>query len=141
MSIFNNLLSLNILTPKASVTDLNRELDHARSRSMEQSTRSGPGGAPSDPVSVLRGLFTSIPGGGDSEMHRDMEAIDRIRAGPAAGGKNPEDMSPQEIHSVLWQVLTFRDSGVYFYFLSDEPGHRTEAVCYVGSLSTSCEED
>ena len=47
--------------------------------------------------------------GGD--MSRDMEGIERIRAGPAAGGKRPEDMNPQELHAVLWQVLTFRDSG------------------------------
>jgi hypothetical protein len=40
-----------------------------------------------------------------------MEGIERIRAGPAAGGKRPEDMNPQELHAVLWQVLTFRDSG------------------------------
>ena len=44
-------------------------------------------------------------------MTRDMEGIQRIRAGPAQGGKRPEDMSPQELHSVLWQVLSFRDSG------------------------------
>jgi hypothetical protein len=43
-------------------------------------------------------------------MSREMENIDRIRAGPAQGGKRPEDMSPQELHAVLWQVLTFRDS-------------------------------
>lgn len=35
--------------------------------------------------------------------------MERIRAGPAAGGKPPDQMSPQELHSVLWQVLTFRD--------------------------------
>ena len=41
-----------------------------------------------------------------------MDSIERIRAEPTRpGGKKPEDMSPQEIHSVLWQVLTFRDSG------------------------------
>lgn len=45
-------------------------------------------------------------------MAREMESIERIRAEPTRpGGKRPEDMSPQEIHSVLWQVLTFRDSG------------------------------
>lgn len=44
-------------------------------------------------------------------MSRDMDAVERIRAGPAGGGKRPEDMSPQELHAVLWQVLTFRDSG------------------------------
>jgi hypothetical protein len=35
--------------------------------------------------------------------------MERIRAGEAAGGKPPDQMSPQELHSVLWQVLTFRD--------------------------------
>lgn len=97
------------------MTDLNRELDRARSKSIEQSTRSGPGGVPSDPASVLRQLCTSIPGGGGGDVSRDIDAIERIRAGPAAGGKNPEEMSPQELHAVLWQVLTFRDSGALIH--------------------------
>ena len=41
-----------------------------------------------------------------------MEGIERIRNAPAQGGKPPEQMSPQELHAVLWQVLSFRDSGV-----------------------------
>ncbi len=41
-----------------------------------------------------------------------MQSVERIRAGPQQGGKRPEDMTPQELHSVLWQVLTFRDSVV-----------------------------
>jgi hypothetical protein len=41
-----------------------------------------------------------------------MEGIERIRAGPSQGGKKPEEMSPQELHAVLWQVLSFRDSVV-----------------------------
>ncbi|KAF7360302.1 hypothetical protein MVEN_00759700 [Mycena venus] len=90
---------------QASVSDLNKELDKAHS----SSTRSGPG---SNPGSVLRDLFFSLPGGSGSEMSREMESIDRIRAGPSQGGKRPEDMSPQELHSVLWQVLSFRDSVV-----------------------------
>ncbi|KAK7678437.1 hypothetical protein QCA50_018497 [Cerrena zonata] len=45
-------------------------------------------------------------------MQREMESIERIRAEPSQGGKRPEDMSPQELHAVLWQVLTFRDSVV-----------------------------
>ncbi|KAF9450292.1 Het-C-domain-containing protein [Macrolepiota fuliginosa MF-IS2] len=97
---------------EASVTDLNREIDRAKTKSIQQSTRSGPSGIPSDPTSVLRQLFTSIPGSDGNDMSRDMDAIERIRAGPAAGGKNPEEMSPQELHAVLWQVLTFRDSVV-----------------------------
>lgn len=44
-------------------------------------------------------------------MSRELDGVERIRAGPAAGGKRPEDMSPQELHAVLWEVLTFRDSG------------------------------
>ncbi|XP_006463378.1 hypothetical protein AGABI2DRAFT_225120 [Agaricus bisporus var. bisporus H97] len=96
---------------EASVTDLNRELDHARSKSIESTARSGPGGG-NDVASTLRGMFTSLPGGAGGDLSRDMDSIERIRAGPAAGGKRPEDMSPQELHAVLWQVLTFRDSVV-----------------------------
>ncbi|PPQ80232.1 hypothetical protein CVT26_012030 [Gymnopilus dilepis] len=102
----------------ASVTDLNRELDKARSKSAT-ATRGGPGsGAPLNPADALRDLFFTIPGGSGTEMSRDLEQIERIRAGPAGGpgapggGKNPDEMSPQELHAVLWQVLTFRDSVV-----------------------------
>jgi hypothetical protein len=56
-------------------------------------------------------LLFSVPGGGGSEMAREMDGIERIRAGPAQGGKRPEDMTPQELHGILWQVLSFRDSG------------------------------
>ncbi|KAK7437930.1 hypothetical protein VKT23_018365 [Stygiomarasmius scandens] len=92
---------------EASVTDLNKQLDKARS---SDQARSGPGG--SGPASALRSLFASIPGGAGNDMSRDMDNIERIRAGPAQGGKRPEDMSPQELHAVLWQVLSFRDSVV-----------------------------
>lgn len=90
---------------QASVSDLNKELDKARS----SSSRSGPGG--SNPADHLRNLLFSIPGGQGGEMTREMDSIERIRAGPQQGGKRPEEMSPQELHAVLWQVLSFRDSG------------------------------
>lgn len=86
---------------EASVTDLNKEFDSARSKS--QSSRKSP-------FDTLRDLFTSIPGGSGSEMAREIEGVERIRASPTQGGKRPEEMSPQEIHSTLWQVLSFRDS-------------------------------
>ncbi|KAK0494474.1 heterokaryon incompatibility protein HET-C [Armillaria luteobubalina] len=76
---------------EASVSDLNKKIDDARS------TR-------------LRSMFSSLPGGIGGDMSRDMDNIERLRAGPAQGGKRPEDMSPQELHSVLWQILSFRDS-------------------------------
>jgi hypothetical protein len=60
----------------------------------------------------LRDLLFSLPDGAGGDMSRDLEEMERIRAGPATGGKNPDEMSPQELHAVLWQVLTFRDSVV-----------------------------
>lgn len=70
----------------------------------------GPGGPPIDPADMLQDLFSNIPGGAGNDLNRDLQNVKNIRAGPASGGKRPEDMSPQELHSVLWQVLTFRDS-------------------------------
>ncbi|TFK49110.1 Het-C-domain-containing protein [Heliocybe sulcata] len=91
---------------EASVSDLNRELNNATAKSRSM----GGGTSPSD---VLRDMLFKLPGGGGGEMSREMESVERIRAGPSQpGSKRPEDMSPQEIHAVLWQVLTFRDSVV-----------------------------
>ena len=100
---------------QSSVTDINSELAKARSKSMSQ-TR-GPGGPAISPTDALRDILSSVPGGAGSEFSRDLDNIERIRAGPAAGGKKPEEMSPQELHAVLWQVLTFRDSGAYIRIL------------------------
>jgi hypothetical protein len=60
---------------------------------------------------MLRDAFLKLPGGSGDKMGRDMEGIERMRAGIERGNRRPEDMSPQEVHSVLWQVLSFRDSG------------------------------
>ena len=66
-------------------------------------------------------------------MAREMDNIQRIRAEPMQGGKPPDQMSPQELHAVLWQVLTFRDSSehVMRYTCHDLRTHH----------NTSCEED
>lgn len=45
-------------------------------------------------------------------MSRDLDNIQRMRDSASAGGKKPEEMSPQELYSVVWQILTFRDSVV-----------------------------
>ena len=92
---------------EASVSDLNRELEKAQSRE-----RSGPGSRDGGfSSSAIRDIFSKLPLGEDgATMTRGLENCERIRAGTAAGGKRPEDMSPQELHAVLWQVLTFRDS-------------------------------
>lgn len=96
-----------VLKSSASVNDLNQKVVDARSKD-----RSGPGSGPSSPADVLRDLLFKLPGGSGNEMSRDMQSIEQLRAGPAQGGLNPETMSPQELHAVLWQVLSFRDSVV-----------------------------
>ncbi|EIM88768.1 Het-C-domain-containing protein [Stereum hirsutum FP-91666 SS1] len=87
----------------ASVSDLNKALSTARSRSVSGSDVSG---------DTLRDLLFKLPSSSSNDMSRDMEGMERIRAQGqgVGGGKRPEDMSPQEIHAVLWQVLSFRDS-------------------------------
>lgn len=63
---------------------------------------------------MLRSLLTHLPSGEGQEIQREMDSMERIRAEPnQPGGKKPEDMSPQELHSVLWQVLSFRDRGEF----------------------------
>ncbi|KAI0738947.1 heterokaryon incompatibility protein Het-C-domain-containing protein [Daedaleopsis nitida] len=88
---------------QASVSDLNAELDKARAKS--GNTRDGP-------AANLRSLLINLPGGDNDEMEREMDGVERIRAEPSQGGKRPEDMSPQELHAALWQILKFRDSVV-----------------------------
>ncbi|RXW13961.1 hypothetical protein EST38_g11892 [Candolleomyces aberdarensis] len=90
---------------EASVSDLNKELEKARSKS--RSTTRGPGGPPCKPIDAVTDLLSAFPGG--SDMSRDLEQVSRA-ADPAAGGKKPEEMSPQELHAQLWKVLTVRDA-------------------------------
>ena len=45
-------------------------------------------------------------------MARQMDGIERMSraAETGQGGKRPEDMTPEELHAELWQILTFRDN-------------------------------
>lgn len=64
-------------------------------------------------MDAVMGLIFKIPGGGGGgDLSRDMQGIESVRAAsqPGGGGKRPEDMSAQELHAVLWQVLSARDS-------------------------------
>jgi hypothetical protein len=57
-------------------------------------------------------MLSSMPGVGGSDMTREMDGVERLsRAGqPGGGGKRPEDMTPEELHATLWQILVFRDN-------------------------------
>ncbi|KAH8103109.1 heterokaryon incompatibility protein Het-C-domain-containing protein [Cristinia sonorae] len=84
---------------QASVVDLNAEITKAKEKSKNDGGSSA----------ILRSLLSKIPTGEGKEIEREMESVERIRDAPSQGGKRPEDMSPQELHAVLWQVLSFRD--------------------------------
>ncbi|KAF8670358.1 hypothetical protein AX14_005887, partial [Amanita brunnescens Koide BX004] len=93
---------------EAFVTKLNQERDKARTRTRSRGTSEEPGF--DAPGSTLRQLFSTLPGGIDNAMFRDIEDVERLGTGPAQGGKSPEDMTAQELHATLWQILMFRDS-------------------------------
>ncbi|KZO91064.1 Het-C-domain-containing protein [Calocera viscosa TUFC12733] len=83
---------------EASVSDLTKEFDRARSQSSSGSQE------------TLRSLFSQLPGREGSQLTREMDGVQRIRAEGGVNGKKPDQMSPQELHAALWQVLKFRDS-------------------------------
>ncbi|RSH91209.1 hypothetical protein EHS25_009508 [Saitozyma podzolica] len=84
---------------QASVSDLSKTMANARSVSEGQSNSS----------SLLRQMFLDLPGGTGSELTREMDDVNNMRAGQP-GGVDPSTMSPQELHAVLWKILSFRDS-------------------------------
>jgi hypothetical protein len=83
----------------ASVSDLTAKVNNARSVSEGQNASS----------QILRTLFTNIPGGDGDQLTREMDSVSNMRAGQP-GGMDPSQMSPQELHDVLWKILSFRDS-------------------------------
>ena len=59
-------------------------------------------------------------------MARELDSVQKLRAGPSQGGKRPEDMNPQELQSSLWQILSFRDSGMPYFYLEQYVGATDE---------------
>lgn len=80
---------------EASVSELTKSMNNARSVSDGQSASSN----------ALRQLFFDLPGGVGGDLSRDMDDVNNIRA----SAQDPSTMSPQELHRVLWQILSFRD--------------------------------
>ena len=87
---------------EASVSDLAKAMDGAKSGGSRGMGDSGSG------ADVLRSLLFKIPGSGGQDLSRELQDVDEIRS-RAASGQSAE-LSPQELHQVLWKVLTFRDN-------------------------------
>lgn len=97
------------LQSQASVTDLNAELDKAKTKMSTGGTR-GLGNNPQSTFSLLQDLTSAIPSGGGSDVKSDLQEMERIRAeGGSMNGKPPDQLSPQELHAKLWAILTLRD--------------------------------
>ena len=77
----------------ASVSDLNKKVVEARSAPQDRG------------IDGIRDLLFQLPGGEGQSLSRDMDNVSNIRAST----QDPMNMSPQELHAVLWQVLKFRD--------------------------------
>lgn len=82
---------------QTSVSDLTKEFSNARS------VQEGQGAAANN----LRSMFFNIPGSNSDDLSREMDSIQNIRA---TSNQDPSTMSPQELHAVLWRVLSFRDN-------------------------------
>lgn len=110
---------------EASVSDLNKTMEKARS-------------APASGTDGLRDMFMQIPGGGGGGLSRDMDSISNMNRGP--GAKSPADMSPQELHAALWQVLTFRDNvrrSIWDWRGLDQPPHRSSRPSSAFAMQSS----
>lgn len=85
---------------QSSLTELNNQMETANKKQS-----SGVGS-----IGNIKALTSAFPGVGGSggEMDRDLDNMQRSRAG--AQGKDPSQMSPQEVRSAIWPVLVFRDN-------------------------------
>ncbi|KIO17760.1 hypothetical protein M407DRAFT_167739, partial [Tulasnella calospora MUT 4182] len=85
---------------QSSLTELNTQIDTAKNKKQS-------GGVGS--IGNIKSLTSAFPGvgGPGGDMDREVDNMERSRAG--AQGKDPNQMSPQEIRSAIWPVLVFRD--------------------------------
>lgn len=78
----------------ASVSDLDKEIEKAKNKPADRG------------IDGIRDMLFQLPGGEGNNLSRDMDDINNMRA---AGTSDPMNMSPQELHAVLWKILKFRD--------------------------------
>ncbi|KAL1411226.1 hypothetical protein Q8F55_002177 [Vanrija albida] len=82
---------------QASVSDLVSKISHAKTVEEGQSAS----------ANRLRTMFFDLPGTDGQELNAEMERIQNRAAGAQS---TAEQLSPQELYKVLWQILSFRDS-------------------------------
>lgn len=77
---------------------------------MSTSGTRGPGDNSQSTLSDLQDLLSAIPSDDGTDMQRDLQEMEQIRAeGGSMNGKPPQELSPQELHAKLWAILTIRD--------------------------------
>lgn len=86
--------------------DMNHRISHAR---LSQSNSAG---GSSFLVSGLKKYMTKLPAG--SELSQDLDEMGKLMAENEQSeqgkvGKKPADLTPQEMHSRLWAILSLRD--------------------------------
>ncbi|WOO81062.1 uncharacterized protein LOC62_03G004590 [Vanrija pseudolonga] len=82
---------------QASVSDLVSKISHAKTVEEVQSSS----------ANRLRTMFFDLPGSDGQELNAEMERVQNRAAGAQSGA---EQLSPQDLYKVLWQILSFRDS-------------------------------
>jgi len=87
---------------------LNNEIQNAKNK--QKGTAKGTT-AQCGSTAAIKDLLGKIPGmaflGSNSDLERDMDNIDRKKG---SGGKNPNEMNPQELRNAIWPILVFRDN-------------------------------
>lgn len=78
--------------------------------------QSGSSGGSSFLVSSLKKYMTKMPA--NAELSNDLDQMQQIiveneQSAQGNGGKRPEEMTPQEMHSRLWAILSLRDKSAF----------------------------
>jgi hypothetical protein len=82
-------------------------LDKAKAKA---SSTERAGGTNTSAFSRLQDLVSAIPSGGGPGMKNDLAEMQRIRAETISGtGKPTDQLSPHELHSKIWAILSLRD--------------------------------
>ena len=80
----------------ASVSDLNKQMQKAIEAPQDRS------------MDTIRDMLFQLPLGNGQQLSRELDGVNQL----GAQSRDPMTMSPQELHTALWQILKFRDDVV-----------------------------